>query len=165
MESKALSSPARNPRRNGQFSSKMAALWPRGRLRESRYRNESAKPELPLSQQTDSRFRPFHLPESKTSAVGRHQGSFRISYTQFLFVSCISMSADWDQGMKVRDSQNRSQENPCVTLTESQRGYETKPQAPAGDGEPAVQSGHPGAQSMLSLIRRKCPWPRSWKSP
>ena len=80
MESKALSSPARNPRRNGQFSSKMAALWPRGRLRESRYRNESAKPELPLSQQSDSRFRPFHLPESKTSAVGRHQGSFRISY-------------------------------------------------------------------------------------
>ena len=111
MESKALSSPARNPRRNGQFSSKMAALWPRGRLHESRYRNESAKPELPLFQQSDSRFRPFHLPESKTSAVGRHQGSFRISYTQFLFVSCISMSADWDQGMKVRDSQNQSQEN------------------------------------------------------
>ena len=82
MESKALSSPARNPRRNGQFSSKMAALWPRGRLHESRYRNESAKPELPLFQQSDSRFRPFHLPESKTSAVGRHQGSFRISYTK-----------------------------------------------------------------------------------
>lgn len=39
------------------------------------------------------------------------EGSFRISYMQFLFVSCISMSADWDQGMKVRDSQNRSQEN------------------------------------------------------
>ena len=35
----------------------------------------------------------------------------------------------------------------------------------AGEGELAVQSGQPGAQSMLSLIRRKCPWPRSWKSP
>ena len=63
-------------------------------------------------EQSDSRFKPFHPPESRTSAMSRHEGSFRISfYTQFLFVSCFSMPADWDQGMKVRDSQNRSQEN------------------------------------------------------
>ena len=100
-------------------SSRMAALWPRGRLRESRYGNESASLNSCCEawtsvapEQSDSWFRPFHPPEAKTSAVNRHAGSFRISfYTQFLFVSCFSMPADWDKGMKVRDSQNQSQEN------------------------------------------------------
>lgn len=59
----------------------------------------------------------------------------------------------------------KANNTPCVTLTESRRGYGTKPRAPAGDREPAVQSGQPEAQSMLSLILRKCPWPRPWKSP
>ena len=63
-------------------------------------------------EQRDSWFRPFHPPEAKPSAVSRHERSFRISfYTQFLFFSCFSMPADWDKGMKVRDSQNQSQEN------------------------------------------------------
>lgn len=44
----------------------------------------------PAIPKSDSTFRPFHLPESKTSAMGRHEGSFRISfYTQFLFLSVL----------------------------------------------------------------------------
>ena len=57
----------------------------------------------PTIPKSDSRFRPFHLPESKTSAMGRHEGSFRISfYTQFLFLSVLPCQLteirEWSKG-------------------------------------------------------------------
>lgn len=47
-------------------------------------------------------FRPFHLPESKATAMGRHKGSSSSLLPLFLVFYHSTMPADRDLGVKVR---------------------------------------------------------------
>lgn len=100
VESKAVSDHAETPSRNGQFPPRRQE----GRLHDSQLKMESAMSEL-CSDKMIPGFRPFHLPESKATAMGRHKGSFSYLLPLFLFFYYSTMPADRDLGMKVRVSQ------------------------------------------------------------
>ena len=94
----------------------MAALRPRGRLRESRYRNESAKPELPLFQRVTpgSGLSICQNPKlqlwADTREVLESPSTRSFCFSLFFHVSWLR------SGNEVRDSQNQSQENTlCAT--------------------------------------------------
>lgn len=95
--SKAVSDHAATPSRNGQFPPRRQE----GRLHDSQFKMESAMSEL-CSDKIGPGFRPFHLPESKATAMGRHKGSSS-SLLPLSLVFCYStMPADRDLGVTVR---------------------------------------------------------------
>lgn len=161
VESKAVSNPVENPSRNGQFLQDGCVIT----IGQTQWKLVQAgvRKVWTVFWWNDSRFRAFPPARIHNYSYGQITRKFQKSPSTHIFFYYSSTPADWDLGAKVRDSKNLSQENTSVMLTGSSRGQvPSKPQALAGDGEPAVRSGQPRALSAVVINLRKCPSPLSW---